>query len=128
MLSIPPCCLFIGMAHLKKPRLIEGRADDLHSNRQSLGRKTAAQTHRRQPGNVEGNRTQGAGRAAFVLQLNAPAVDDGETLAAFLDGLRRRPHRRRHQDIYFVERRFEGLADQPPHPLCRHIDIGRNQQ
>ena len=38
-LAVPASRLLIGMAHLKQPRLIEGRADDLHADRQPLGRK-----------------------------------------------------------------------------------------
>ena len=46
---------------------IERRADDLHANRQTVGRKTAAQAHRRQAGNVEWNGTEGSGGPALVL-------------------------------------------------------------
>src|SRR5687767_3843010 len=97
----PLCCCFISVGHLQHGAFAEGSANNLQTNGQSVGGKSAADTQRGKSRHVERRRAQRAKVYSRVTQADLLAVGNNEPLLTLFDG--RRGHRagRRHEDVAF---------------------------
>src|SRR5262245_36154964 len=124
----PPGGLFVSMRHLKDSALFKIGADDLHSDRQSQGRKPTTEADSRQPRHVKWHRESSAQTYACRLKRNSSAVNLDESPFALFDGRRGDWRGRRHYHIQLVKSLFKLLANNSSGSLSGDVARGRNHQ